>query len=378
MKRVGYLDGIRGLGLICVVLFHWAALMGYYPLPGGYVVVDTFFVLSGFLITSILMGSRAASFGVFYRAFIRARVARLYPALVAVVVAVFLVGHTLPVQDHMTLTPVGVLASLGQFTWFTWLRHINTGHGLDQGWSLGAEWGFYIGWPLVVWALRRRLDLLLRLTVVTALVSYALAVVVLPQAWFYWSPLGRADQLLAGSALAVVYLRRGEKPMWSPQSATGVLPALRYFVPLAVLLAWIAKGPLFDSPWYKLVGHPLGVVSVLALIVAGRTYAGAGNQILSSGPLRAAGVVSYSVYLWHWPVLLSLATPAFGLSHFSFTILGILLTGVLSGLSFWFLERPHMARKPGARGAAPEPRTAGIHPPSAARTDATPSTGPVP
>jgi peptidoglycan/LPS O-acetylase OafA/YrhL len=360
MKRVSYLDGIRGFGLIAVMVMHWAVLSGMNPIPGGYVVVDTFFVLSGFLITAILFNSREHAFRGFYRRFIKARITRLYPALLAVVVIVFVISNLAPVQDQARLRPLGAVAVLGQFSWLTWLKHGETGHVLDQCWSLGAEWSFYLAWPVALWFFRRRPRLGMWITIFTAVVAYLMAVTVLGIPWLYWSPLGRADQLLAGSALALYYVSRGESPLWSSRSTKHPAVAVAFFGSMMLVVTWVVFAPWFDSPLYPFLGHPGSAIATVVLVASGRVYVGPGHGILSRGPARVAGIVSYSTYLWHWPVLLMLKTPAFGLSPVVFTLLAVVLTATTSGLSFWFLERPRMISRSRSPDAARSPAASGV------------------
>lgn len=365
--RFAYLDGIRAVAIAAVLALHWVSW--YVPLfHGGSIGVDVFFVLSGFIITTLLWRPEQAG----YRAFVHRRVLRLYPALVGLVAGSVVLYAAVPwaPAGPVEVARRGVLVlSQASSVWAAgqsgslWLPGLQP---FGQTWSLAVEWYFYLLWPLLVLLARRRgwsAARLARLTAVAAVALYLMALP-LPTFPFYFGPLARFAELLAGGALAL-HLSAGARP-----TSRGGLPAS---VALAAIAAYALLGADGHSPVYGFVGIPVGVAATLVLVHHG--YAGGAgptrspvHRLLSHPAVAAVGRCSYSLYLWHVvPFLLLEDAPAPRL------VLGPIAVAAAVGLtwlSFRWLERPFLrgrsdALRPaaagltsGSRAVAPRPRPA--------------------
>jgi peptidoglycan/LPS O-acetylase OafA/YrhL len=280
-------QGLRALAVLMVVAYH-AGL----PVPGGFVGVDVFFVISGFVITAMLRREWEQTGRIRFGAFYLRRFKRLTPALATMVaittVTAGLVLSPLGPQQRAAHTGLGAMALVAN-----WVIASSTGGYFDppaatnpllHTWSLSLEEQFYLLFPAVLalcWRFRRSP----RVWVATiGLLSFAVVFFSLAtlgrSSWFgFYSPLSRAWEFAAGALLALVPLR---------------VPRAVQFVGLGLLAAslWLIndRAP-FPSAWALL--PVLGAVAVIA----------AGSRVLSVRPLVRIGDWSYSIYLWHWPLI---------------------------------------------------------------------------
>jgi len=287
-ERLGYLpslDGLRGIAISLVVAQHYFG----YP-PGGLAGVDLFFVLSGFLITTLLLEEAVERGGVSLGAFYARRARRLLPALFAML-AVYLAVLGVQGRDGLRTVALGGLyfGNVVQAWNLAPVRH----SALLQLWSLAEEEQFYVLWPLallVIWKSRRPLAWASGL-VAALLVYKAVLTLSLHPDWMrlYYGPDTHADGLAFGSLLAIVRIRRGglEVPEWCGKVGIGALGAGAVLAQLST--AWVAFGlPVFE----------VGVVFLIAAAVSKTDLA----RWLESRALAGLGRISYSVYLWHAPV----------------------------------------------------------------------------
>ena len=290
------IDGLRAIAVLAVVIFHFSESF----MPGGYLGVDVFFVLSGYLITGIIV--REAGEGRFSIArFYERRIRRIAPALLFVLTATTLVSAIVLLPLDLEGYGKSLVASLAFVANIYFWRD---GNYFAQGsetkpllhiWSLGVEEQFYIFFPLLVMLLARRTGWLFAAIAGTVAASLALNIWLLAAGYaspaFYLLP-ARAWELGAGAML--VFLPR---PRLS-RVAGEALMAVCY----AVLLAAIVAAPLWvPHP----VPTPLPAVAATALLI----WLGNSERALSlAAPLKIApmvgvGLISYSLYLWHWPVI---------------------------------------------------------------------------
>lgn len=333
--RYAYLDGIRAVAIAVVLALHWVSW--YSPFfHGGSIGVDVFFVLSGFIITTLLWRTSGG-----YAAFLRRRVVRLYPALLGLVAGALVLYAVVPWAPDapgdvarrgvlvVTQASSGWAAAQDGNLWLPGLQPFG------QAWSLAVEWYFYLLWPVVVLAARHRgwsAARLSRMTLTTAAAAYLLSLP-LPAFPFYFGPSARFGELLVGAALALRFQAYGRPP----RAAGPVLPALA----LAGIGGYALLGPDGHSPVYRLVGLPVGVAAAVVLIHGGYgVAAGPVHQLLGHPWLAAVGRASYSLYLWHVvPFLLLQDAPASKLVLGPVAVLAALL---LTWLSYRFLERPFL------------------------------------
>lgn len=363
------LDGLRGLAIAAVVLYHaglsWAV--------GGFLGVELFFVLSGFLITSLLLGEWRTYGRISIATFWAARARRLLPALLVMVSVVglyyALAGRQQAIPD---LRGDGLSTLLYAGNW----HQISIGSSyfaatgpvspLQHTWSLAIEEQFYVFWPLIVIGLltiasrrtrtdlarKRSLRLLLAVTLLGALAS------VIDMALLYHGGRGidrvyygtdtRAFSLLIGAALASWRTLRAWRPAGSPR--TGVRLAIskrgRHLADAAavgalLVLLFVMAQAAGDSGWL----YPYGLLTVdllsVGLIVAAMTRPRSPVGLLfSSPPLRRLGEISYGLYLWHFPLFHWLDQSATGLSGTELVIFRIAFALTVSVLSYIIIEQP--------------------------------------
>jgi peptidoglycan/LPS O-acetylase OafA/YrhL len=229
-------------------------------------------------------------------------------------------------------------------------------HPFAQTWSLAIEWYFYLLWPLVVLAARRRgmtARLVMRISVVAAVVLY-LGSLLLSDFWFYFGPPARFAELLVGCALALAFQAYGPPTRrWRGATAASV-------VSLAALAAYTLFAPSALSPVSRYLGVPMTVLATVVLIHCGYSNpSGPVQRLLSHRWLAAIGRYSYSLYLWHVVPMLLLAGNWLHLPIPLLALVAVTASGLLTFLSYQLLERPFLrARSDVLRQATSEPSTA--------------------
>ena len=339
------LDGLRTLAVVLVLGYHVVRTEEIPVLSGAFIGVDVFFVLSGFLITTLLLREHASSGRIDLRRFYVRRLWRLYPALVLVSVvaaAAFTVRPSLFGLDAGS--PVESLVALAYgMSWWSGLELTGGPYLLGLTWSLSVEEHFYLLWPLLLIALLRRGAGLRSVVLVAVLANAWPAVLWLTGAdpdRLYYLPDSRFAQLLTGCALAAMLVARddagrltGGLARWAP-AFSGPAAALA----LAGTAVVVVVGDRYAA-WYWVGGmQAVGVAS--AVVIGHLVLHGEGRLAAQLGRPWAAqiGVWSYGIYLWHLP-LIRLARPVLG-ETLLVTVAAALLAVPVAAASYAWVEQP--------------------------------------
>lgn len=331
------IDGLRGISVLAVVIFH--AFPGV--LNAGFIGVDVFFVISGFLISSIIF--RKLDAGTFsFANFYSRRVKRIFPSLLVVLAAVYLIGWGLLTDMEYQRLGKHIAAGAGFISNFVLWREAgyfdvaSETKPLLHLWSLGIEEQFYIIWPVIVWAAwknRRAVPFIIITVIVLSLGWSAIAAAIYQSAHFY-SPLTRAWELGAGSLIAWCGLRG---------RASGIVQKSRMLPDVAssVGLALLGAGFLLID---KGVAYPgtSAIVPVLgaALLIQAGPRAIANRWILASKVLVWVGLISFPLYLWHWPLLSVMRIATGHPPDWSQQAMVVILALILAWATYVFVERP--------------------------------------
>jgi peptidoglycan/LPS O-acetylase OafA/YrhL len=351
-RRLGFgyqpaLDGFRALAVLAVMAYHgnqaWA--------KGGFLGVDAFFVLSGYLITSLLLAESFRSGRIDLKGFYVRRARRLLPALLLVLGVVVGFGGLLWSGDQLLNLRGDVFGALGYYS--NW-KFLFSGQSyfaaaspspLRHLWSLAIEEQWYFIWPAVLFVLlRSRVTLRGILVVTLALMTTSvvlMAVMFRPEhdpGRVYYGTDTRAQSLLVGAALAIILVARGPIRSWVTRAG---LQVVGIFAAGYVLWRWSVTREI-STPLYR-GGFFLSAVAVAVVIVAAVQPTGALNPlrtVLSITPLRWIGMISYGLYLWHWPIYLTVSTSRTGLEGTTLFVVRVLLTFAVAIASYFLVERP--------------------------------------
>lgn len=340
------LDGLRGLAVLLVVLFH--ADLGW--MSGGFLGVSIFFTLSGYLITSLLLAEQEESGRLDLRAFWSRRLRRLAPAsLVTIVLVVLLAAWLSTPAEAARLRGDAVSAALYVSNWrfvfaeYSYSDLFSAPSPLLHIWSLSIEEQLYLLLPLLVvgafalgWS-RRRIGLSL-LVLAGASTIVGLAVTGVDRV--YYGTDTRAAELLLGAVLACT-TRAGT----SIGLGSGLRRAIRIGAPLAlVAVVVLSVTSTTRSDWIAGGGLPafalLSVLLVMGAIVEGPLRRG-----MSWSPLRNLGRISYGVYLFHWPSFVFVTEDRLGFGGVGRVLVCLAITLVVSLVSHHYLERPIRERR---------------------------------
>jgi peptidoglycan/LPS O-acetylase OafA/YrhL len=332
------IDGLRAIAVLSVIFFH----AGLDAIPGGYLGVDIFFVISGYLITSII--STEMEDGRFtFAAFYERRARRILPALIVVLLACipFVLISMLPREvTEFSKSVIAVCAFVSNVFFWAQSGYFDRAAELKpllHTWSLGVEEQFYLLFPVVLMGAlrfgRKRAGVLVAMIAVAS-IAYAQWGPQTKETTFYLMP-SRLWELLVGALLA----------LWPAPKLRDQLPNGALDVLAIIGVGLIGYGLLRHSdvryPDLRALPAVLGAVLVIAFAVA-RTTAG---KLLGSRIPVAIGLISYSAYLWHQPVLVFARLNGFGRPNvgvaFSLTALSL----VLAALSYRFVEQPARDRK---------------------------------
>jgi len=330
------IDGLRAIAVGSVLAYHAFPSL----LPGGFIGVDIFFVISGFLITTILLQSLAA--GDFsYRDFYARRIRRIFPALVLVLLATLAFGWYVLLPGEFSQlgkqTTGGAaffanLVFLGEAGYFDATAETKP---LLHLWSLGIEEQFYIFWPLLLGLAWRRRWPMLRVTLAVAVISFLVNVLTVQphRAAAFYSPLSRAWELMAGGLLAAMRLQAASNGSAQPRPWTKHVQSV-VGMGLIVLGLFMTRSTKAFPGWWAL----LPVLGAVSCIAAGPN--GVLNRYLLSNRVMVwIGLISYPLYLWHWPLLSYARIVAGGEPPLQVRVVLVVAAVVLAWATYRFLER---------------------------------------
>lgn len=332
------IDGLRAIAILSVIVFH----INKHLIPGGFVGVDIFFVISGFLISlHILKDIERDKFSL--TEFYRRRIKRLALPLLLVIFVTVLAALLLMIPEDFTNAANAALYSLISLAnVYFWLYQDTSYFAADSSalpllhlWSLGVEEQFYIFWPLLLMFTyqRSRAKVFFSLAITVAIASF-----VFGEIWFqrdasfvYYMLPARAGELLAGALVAMAVLRRIEniipEILAAPMATTGLLLLLASFILLN------------ENQTFPGAHAVMPTVGTAMIILAGHCAKNRASRLLELTPLVWVGLVSYSAYLWHWPLLAFMRYEHIEITLFSGVIV-FCVTFWLAFLSYMLIELP--------------------------------------
>ena len=334
-------DGLRAIAVLAVVAFHAFPQAA----PGGFAGVDVFFVISGFLISGIIFeGLKSGTFS--FADFYWRRVRRIFPALILVMVACLGLGWLLLLPDEYSQLGKHVAAGAGFVSNVVLWReagYFDTAAELKpllHLWSLGVEEQYYLVWPLLVFLFRARLRQMLWMILALAALSFAVNLwltPVRPSAAFYL-PMTRFWELLAGSALAYFTHYRVLPEKLANVKATAGLALI------AIALVLLNAQRAFPGWWAV-----LPVLGTVLLVWAGPS-AWINRNVLARREMVFIGLISYPLYLWHWPLLAYARVAQDGEPPAALRIALVALSVLLAWLTYELVEKKiRFARLPSVK-----------------------------
>lgn len=336
------IDGLRAIAVIFVVCFH--AFPNIFK--GGFVGVDIFFVISGYLITKIIFESLNA--GVFsFQDFYLRRIKRIFPALSLVLFAVCLFGSlSLYVDEynHLKKHMAGGGFFLSNFLLWSESGYFDVSaetKPLLHLWSLGVEEQFYLVWPLLIffaWRKKIRLGFLIPL-LAAASFFYGVLVIFDDAVGAFYSPVSRFWELLSGGCLAVFAAQNKKDSVYDSEVSSSNFLSVIGAALLVLSFLIIDRSDLFPGLWAV-----FPVLSAICLIAAGdRAYIN--RKILSNPVLVWFGLISFPLYLWHWP-LISFSHIIFGDLHKEIIRIAVIFISILLAWGTYnFIEQPIRSAK---------------------------------
>jgi peptidoglycan/LPS O-acetylase OafA/YrhL len=346
------IDGLRAIAVLSVIGFHASQSL----IPGGFVGVDIFFVISGFLIASLILEKlNDGTFG--FLEFYGRRIRRLFPALTVVLLTTLILGwFTLfPAEfaalGRNTLAGAAFVANIQTYSEIGYFDAPAATKPLLHLWSLGVEEQFYFIFPAVL-LLAYRCRAVVPTFALLGILSFGLniALVYRYPAFTFYLPVTRFWEFVAGALLA-----GGARDRAADRAAPAALVKSRRDIIAVAGTALIVAGVGFTRAesfpgWWAL----LPVIGSACVIGAG-PQAWVNRKVLANPGLVSVGLISYPLYLWHWPLLVIGRTVmgVYDNEHArTTTVIAVVLTFVLSWLTYRFIELPSRARKPAVSARA--------------------------
>ncbi len=329
------IDGLRAVAVLSVVIFHaFPSLM-----PGGFVGVDIFFVISGFLISTIIYGSLDRN-GFSFSEFYARRIKRIFPALLLVLASCYVFGWYVLFADEFEQLGKHIAGGAGfianillwdESGYFDTAAEVKP---LLHLWSLGIEEQFYIFWPVILWlAWKMKLNILW-VAIAVALASFGLNITRISSdsSYVFYMPQTRIWELLIGSILAhvmmyrptLIFQRRGIRNTLSIAGIGGIIYCFFAISGKASFPGWWALIPCLGA----------------AMIIASGPEAWFNRYVLSSRSVVLIGLISFPFYLWHWPLLAFARIIEGEVPAAQVRVLAIAISAILAWATYKLLERP--------------------------------------
>lgn len=334
MNRSKQIQGLRALAVILVLLFHadWV--------PGGYIGVDVFYVISGYLITNLIVSDKDFSFSKFYAR----RAKRLLPAAYLVLAvtgfAYWLIGLGIAKLQFAK----DLFAATWYFSNFSFAYWQNDYQNLGAQpsplihyWSLAVEEQFYLVWPVLLFLFRRRLKPMILVVSALSFLTSPILITIAP-IWAFYSLPTRAFELGIGAFLAISKLK---SKVQVRGSSLRIAPGLVSWILIALL---VGAALLFDENTY-FPGVPALVPTLIAACLIAMLTLDYRNVLLESAIFQKIGDWSYSIYLWHWPLLIipEMALARRLTTYEKFAVLSFCI--LLGGATYRYFENPIRIRQ---------------------------------
>ena len=357
------IDGLRAIAVLAVIGFH--AFPAW--VRGGFVGVDVFFVISGYLISTILLaGMERGSFR--FSQFYMRRIRRIFPALIVVLLACMVAGWFLLFSfEYKALGKhvAGSAAFVSNFVLWNEAGYFDNAAAtkpLLHIWSLGIEEQFYIVWPLLLYLVWKRKAATLSLLLLLLTFSFTFNVLSSDPAADFYSPLTRFWELMAGAVLAYLSLHWEDlaaifgklpRPAFQIIGAGAARESITRNATTVIGLLLIVTTVLTVDETMKFPGWwALPPVVGTFLMIASGPHTWINNKLLASRGLVAIGLISYPLYLWHWPLLSFMRIVDGTAPSSAAAVLAILLSFALAWLTYLLVEKPLRFGKSGPMKAA--------------------------
>lgn len=338
LVKAGYrqdIDGLRAIAVLLVIFYHIFGESGFFP--GGFLGVDVFFVISGYLISyHVVSELEAGSF--LLKNFYMRRIRRILPGLLFVLIVVCFIGFFLLTPgDLKKLAETALSACLSVSNVYFW-KYLSIGYfnpdatilPLLHTWSLGVEEQFYLIWPLTLYLLFGRFPQAIGpMAFLFALISLATYYYFRADPSFaFYSPVTRAFELLAGSGLAIYW----SKLMAPSKTGSLLLCATGLFL-------IIYSSSRFNVIHSVIINSVIVCFSTVLLIYSGKTANTLIHKMLTFNLLTFLGLLSYSLYLWHWPIIAYINYVGLEIND-KVGLLIFILSIILSFISWKYVEEP--------------------------------------
>lgn len=346
IKYIPGFDGMRGMAILLVMLFH----TGIPNFKGGFIGVDIFFVLSGFLITSLLIKEQASTGRINLKHFYLRRILRLAPALLLLLLTVAISGFALMLKGPAYTDFSSVLITL--FYSANWVRAFNL-HPmgiLSHTWSLSIEEQFYMLWPIMIILLLKHVkskkeifNIVFTLSILSWFLRIYLTQSGFPAERIYNGLDTRADGLLIGCLAAIMHNFSLQEEWFSFGTKRYILLKNLAFAGLTfpfVILFNISWRNINMFYWINFLVEVFTAALILHII---SNNTGLIKRLLTFKPLVWTGSISYGIYLWHDPVFEVMRS--YGFSKLSILVLGSIITFAISTASYYIMEKPVLRLK---------------------------------